>query len=191
MKTILIVLTVGAVLIFALPVVAQQSQPVLADALPNDSEMTGFKRMFRNTSATRSGQYASWGGRRDSNGLQMRMSISKYATASEESLAVQRGIDSPGGKMPEGTPSGRRIGQRAWRSVNRRVKDGPLSSSILKFLDGRCIITIYLHRKPTGRSNGVPVAPMLSNEDYRLAEDTAKARLDKLRALGLTQEQVR
>jgi hypothetical protein len=105
------------------------------------------------------------------------------AAARDWSLRLTR---TPGGKMPVGSPSGRKIGQEVWRSWYPK---GEVPQGMFQLLarDGRSVVLVQLmytvlqtdiHNRPLHR--------IFTAADLRFAENQAIACLNRLTQMGYT-----
>jgi hypothetical protein len=97
---------------------------------------------------------------------------------------IQQALNPPIGRMPEGAPSGRMLGQKSWLSPKVRGR----RSGSAKFIvwDGRAIVAVKVRAKIEPAPLGKYKIPEITQADLLLAETMARDMLAKLTALGYT-----
>lgn len=164
----------------------------LTPTLPAPAELPNFYR-YRATGgrilSPRPGQLptslATLDATRLDDGLTLMIQLGITATPAEAQELAHEAINTPGGLMPEGTPSGRAIAQKVWHS---RYYDGgpPKGSYHLIAYDGRALVIVRISAPLTGYKNGKPVEAPLSQADLQMTEDIASACLSRIGDLGFT-----
>jgi hypothetical protein len=96
----------------------------------------------------------------------------------------------PGGRMPRGCPSGRKIGQEVWQS---RYRNGgpPRGSFGLITRDGRSVVMVDLMYTVKAVRGGAPVQRVFSREDLLMTERLALGCLNRLTQMGYTSRSVK
>lgn len=165
----------------------------LAPVLPAPEELPRFSRYraaSRHTFSPRPDQLSTASADADAirvdDNLRLSVQVGVTATPAEAQELARRNTDTPGGQMPEGSPSGHPLGQKVWHS---KYYDGgpPRGGYHLVVYDGRAVVFVQIAAQ-IHIQDGTPIEPLLSQEDLRLAEDIASACLTRLGYLGFTSQ---
>lgn len=122
-------------------------------------------------------------GNRRSDLMHLRVQITVCPTVREAYEVAQRARETQAQPLPEGSPSGRRIGQKTWHIP---YKDAPKGSYDLIAWDGHSVVKVVMLHQVKGTQDGRPVRQAFSKEDLRLAEELVRGCLERLSRLGLT-----
>lgn len=187
----------GMVTIVMISLVLESSEaaeePNIKFALPTKAELPTFadyQTGSRITTQTLTAQTFTAERRRDSMKLQISVGVyNSKEEAEEQSFPLTHGVN---GRLKEGSPSGRKIGQQVWQS--NYGADSPRSGFILVAHDGRSNILVKLrHRVPLDKEgepirdkSGEIVWRRFTKTDLNFAEKQAIIVLNKLTKMGYT-----
>ena len=124
---------------------------------------------------------------RDDDHLLLSVDVASTATVVEAQEMARRAINTPSGDMPQGTLSGRPVGQKVWQTLAPGQKPRGGSYQIIAY-DGRTVVVVELMAPLQGYKEGRPVQSVLSVQDVQMAEDTASACLARVGYLGFTSQ---
>ena len=166
----------------------------LTPAVPAPSELPGFayyKTLSRHIFSPQPNYpaiaIADMHTTRIDDGLTLNVQIGVTTTPAEALELARRAVDTPGGEMPEGTPSGRPLGQMVWHSLYS-AGGPPRGGYHLVVYDGRSVVIVFISAPIQGYENGKPVEALLSEQDLQMTENIAAACLLRAGYLGCTSQ---
>lgn len=134
------------------------------------------------------GVTASIAGNRRSDLMHLRVQITACPTVREAYELAQRARQTQAEPLPEGSPSGQRIGQKVWHVP---YEDAPKGSYHLITWDGLSVVKVVMLHQVKGTADGRPVRQQFSKDDLRMAEELAKSCLQRLSRLELTGQRLK
>jgi len=182
------------------PTAADPGPVNLTPALPTKTDLPGFAHYLATIQPGSTWHSSVYGvsARRTADNASFTLMLHVAPTAQEAEEALRTGmaqsnpaITSPEKAftaVPQGSYSGRRIGQWVFRTPGKNGRP-PRGSFNLTVLDGRAMLTLwfdYVLRDTQGKV----VLPETNAADLRLAEDLVLQTLDRLTAMGLTSRPV-
>jgi hypothetical protein len=157
----------------------------IAYTLPTPAELPGFSEA--RISRLPPPQTVAWLFiKRNADEMRLTVEITSASTPKKTKELSRDLISPPGGIMPEGSPSKRKIGQKVWQS--RYTQGGPPRGTFtLIAWDGRSIVRVQMmHLVRRLDNSGNPLVQVFSQNDLRFAEDLALQTLERLTVAGLT-----
>jgi hypothetical protein len=126
---------------------------------------------------------------RESDGLFLSVRIGVYATPAEAHATAQQAIrtqDPPPGKLPEGCPSGKALGEKRWQSRSPKATRPQRGTYYLIVVDGRATVAARLMRRIEKAEHGAPVFPEIAFRDLDFVELLVRQTLERLTVMGYT-----